>query len=193
MNDIKQATSEERKIEKVVNGAAKVRKKNGIHNLTSVFIAEDARNVKSYVFGEVLVPAIKKAIVDIVTDGVNMVFFGGAGPRKSSGQSKVSYGSYYNQRDYNYRQTETPTQRNRFDHDDIVFPTRGDAEGVRDEMINVIDRYGFVTVADMYDMAQLSQPYTSDKYGWTNLRTTEVIRVRDGYILKLPKALPIDQ
>ena len=41
-------------------------------------------------------------------------------------------------------------------------------------------------------MADLTSPYTSNKYGWTNIRSAEAVRVRDGYILKLPKAMPID-
>ena len=63
---------------------------------------------------------------------------------------------------------------------------------IKDEMVEIIDQYGFVTVADMYDMADLPAPYTSSKYGWTNIRTAETIRGRDGYVLKLPKAMPID-
>ena len=59
-------------------------------------------------------------------------------------------------------------------------------------MVDLIDTYGFVTVADMYDMAGLQAPYTSNKYGWTNIRTAETVRGRDGYMLKLPKAMPID-
>ena len=59
-------------------------------------------------------------------------------------------------------------------------------------MVEIIDNYGFVTVADMYDMVDLTAPYTAAKYGWTNIRTAEVIRGRDGYMLKLPKAMPVD-
>jgi hypothetical protein len=67
------------------------------------------------------------------------------------------------------------------------------AESVREEMCNVIEEYGFVTVADMYDMAGLDQPYTSNKFGWTSIRSAESIRLRDGgYILKLPRPMPID-
>ena len=49
-----------------------------------------------------------------------------------------------------------------------------------------------VTVADMYDMADVPAPFTSSKYGWTNISRAETKRVRDGYILELPKAMPID-
>ena len=49
-----------------------------------------------------------------------------------------------------------------------------------------------VSVADLYDLVGISGNYTDNKYGWTNLRNSDVQRVRDGYLLKLPKALPFD-
>lgn len=183
-------TNKERKVRKVVSGNVKT-KKNDKRKLANIFISDEAANVKSYVFMDVLVPAIKKAISDIVTDGIDMILYGESRDRKRKSSDKVSYRNYYDdrrgdRRDSSYR------SGSRFDYDDLVFDTRGEAEAVHEEMLDVIDRYGFVTVADMYDMADLSAPYTSSKYGWTNIRTAEVVRVRNGYILKLPKAMPID-
>lgn len=186
-------SSNDRKIQKVVSGKVKTKKNDG-RKLMNMFISEDATNVKSYVLMDVLVPAIKKAISDIVTDGIDMILFGGTGGRKDKSRNKVSYRSYYDDKrgDRDGRRDRDYRDRSRFDYDDLVFDTRGEAEAVREEMLEVIDRYGFVTVADMYDMADLTAPYTSSKYGWTNIRTAEAVRVRDGYILKLPKAMPIE-
>lgn len=184
------ATTREKKVQKVVNGKVKT-KTNEKRKLANIFISEDAANVKSYVFMDVLVPAIKKAISDIVTDGIDMILYGGSHSGKHKSGNKVSYRSYYDdkrddRRDSSYR------PRSRFDYDDLVFDSRGEAEAVREQMVDVIETYGFVTVADMYDMADIPAPYTSSKYGWTNIRTAETVRVRDGYVLKLPKAMPID-
>ena len=182
----------ERRVEKVVTSKAKT-KKNEVRKLTDIFISEDASNVKTYIFMDVLVPAIKKAVCDIVTDGISMILYGDTGGRKSkSGSSgnKISYRSYYDDNRHSSSRDSRPSVR--FDYDDIVFDSRGDAELVREQMVEMIDRYGFVTVADMYDMADLTSPYTANKYGWTNIRSAEAVRTRDGYILKLPKAMPID-
>lgn len=181
----------EKKIQKVVNGKVKTRENKG-RKLTDIFISEDASNVKSYIFMDVLVPAIKKAISDIVTDGIDMVLYGSTGGRKSkSRDNKVSYRSYYDDRHSDRR--DSGSARSRFDYEDLVLDSRGEAEMVLEEMRDVIDRYGLVTVSDMYDMAGLTAPYTSARYGWTNIRNAEVTRVRDGgYVLKLPKAVPID-
>lgn len=187
----RKGSKEERKrVEKVVKGSVKTKKRNGMNKLTDVFISEDAANVKSYVVMDVLVPAIKKAISDIVTDGIDMILYGETGrTKKRSSGSYVSY-NRYSDRD---RREERRSSGSRFDYDDIAYETRGDAEAVLDQMGALIDTYGLVTVLDMYDMAGRTAPYTSEKYGWTSIRNAEVVRVRGGdYIIKLPRPMVID-
>ena len=181
---------EPKKIQKVVTSKPKTRKNEG-RNLMNIFISEDAGNVKSHIFMDILVPAVKKAISDIVRDGIDMVLYGETSNHKNNSNNRVSYRNYYDDKRDGRRESDARL-RNRFDYDDIVFETRGEAEAVLSQMIDVIRRYDFVTVADMYDMADITAPYTGNKYGWTNLRNAEVVRVRDGHIIKLPKAMPID-
>lgn len=181
----------DKKIEKVVNGTVKTRKRNGVTKLKDVFVNEDAKNVKSYIFSDVLVPAIKKLLYDIVNDGASMLLFGNtsAGRKKTIG-SNVSYRQFYDTKVDDRR----PVPSSRFDYDDLIFESRGEAEAILSRMDEVIDVYGSVTVADLYDMCELTAPYTSNKYGWSNIQTAEVARLRDGgYVLKLPRALPISK
>ena len=186
--------TKEKKVEKVVSGAVKTRDNKG-RKFADIFISEDASNVKSYIFMDVLVPAIKKAISDIVTDGIDMILYGGSGRgNRSRGESssRVSYRSYYDDRNSRRDSYDDRNVRGRFDYDDIIYETRGEAEKVRCQMLDIIDRYGVVTVGDMYDLSGLTPPFTANNYGWVNIRTAEPVHVRDGYILKLPKASPID-
>ena len=193
----KNATTEEKRVQKVARGPVKT-KKNEVRKFADIFISEDVTNVKNYIFMDVLVPAIKKAIYDIVTNGIDMFLYGGSGKGKtSSGGAKVSYQRYYDQRgssSSSYRGSENTQSRNGLDYEDIVFSNRGDAEMVKQQMKDVIGRYGVVTIADMYEMGDpnLTAPYTSHKYGWMDVSGAEAVRVRDGYILKLPRAVPID-
>ena len=183
--------TEEKRVEKVVKGPVKT-KKNEVRRFADIFISEDVSNVKSYIFMDVLVPAIKKAIYDIVTNGIDMFLYGGRGKGNTSG-AKVSYRNYYEQKNNNgYRPQENTRANSGFAYEDIVFTNRGEAEACKEQMIAAIGKYGFVTVSDMYDMADLPAPYTSQKYGWLNVSNADIIRVRDGYILKLPRAVPID-
>lgn len=185
-----QSLIEKKKVEKVVRGKVRTKPKSGISKISEVFISEDAANVKSYIVMDVLVPAVKKAISDIVRDGIDMILYGESRGRKSSTNSSyVSYRDYSRSDDRDrFRESRTRTGYN---HDDVVLETRGEAEEVLSRMDELIDTYGVVSVADLYDLIGKSCEYTDNKYGWTNIRNAEPIRVRDGYMLKLPKALPI--
>lgn len=78
-----------------------------------------------------------------------------------------------------------------YDFDDVVFDTRGEADEVLSSMDELMDRYGVVSVADMYDLCGMTCNYTDNKYGWKSLARADISRVRDGYMIKLPKAEPI--
>ena len=56
----------------------------------------------------------------------------------------------------------------------------------------LIETYGLVRVADLYDLVGITGNYTDNKYGWMNIRNAEIMRVRDGYMIKMPRAVPID-
>lgn len=187
------ASPPEKKVEKVINGSATTQKKNEIQKFADVFISEDVSNVKSYILMEVLVPAVKKAISDIVTNGIDMILYGESGrsKRNSSSASKVSYRSYYD-RENDRRERYTPAPRG-FDYDNLLFDTRGDAEAVLDAMNDIISQYGVVSVGDLYDLANVSNDnFNMNKYGWTDIRGCKAVRVRDGYILRLPKPMPLN-
>lgn len=184
----------EKKIEKVISGNVKSKKKSGMQKFADVFISEDASNVKSYILMDVLIPAVKKAISDIVTNGIDMFLYGETGrTKKNSMASKVSYRSYYEKENERRRDYSTISARNGYSYDDIILENRGEAENVLNSMDELISTYGLVSVADLYDLVGITSDYTDNKYGWTDIRNAAIIRVRDGYLIKLPKALPLNQ
>ena len=187
------APAERKKVEKVVKGTVKTRKKSEISKLKDTFISEDVSNVKSYIVMDVLIPAAKKAISDIVRDGIDMILYGDTHKgRSSSGASYVSYRSYSDRDRRDERRYSDSRVRSAYSYDDIILETRGEAEDVLTRMDELIETYGIVSVADMYDLVGISGNYTDNKYGWTNIRNAEPVRVHDGYMLKLPKPGPIN-
>lgn len=186
----KQQLAEKPKVEKVIKGSAKTKKKGEFQKFFGSFISEDVDSIKSYVISDVLIPAAKKTISDIISIGTDMLLFGESGAsRKRSASSRVSYRDFYDSR----RRDDRSVSRTRtgYVYDDLVFETRGEAEEVRERMDELIDTYGQVSVADMYDLAGITCEYTDNNYGWINIRNATVDRVRDGFILKMPKALPL--
>lgn len=182
----------EKRATKVVTNPVKV-KKNELRKVADALVPGDVTNIKSYIFMDVLVPAFKKLVSDIITNSVDMLFYGETGrSRTSTNASRVSYRSYYDQRDDDRRYSRS-TARMRSSYDDVSFKTRGEAEEVLSQMEAMLDRYKLVRVADLYDMAGITHDYTDNDYGWTNLRSADIVRTRDGwYMIRLPRAVPID-
>ena len=187
----------DKKTGKVVSGKVKTRKKNEIRKFTDIFVASDLSSVGDYLFYDIVVPNVKRLLEDISISGIRMFLHGKDGARTSDrgfSQPKISYRSYY---EGDKRESRPPSRddyrsRGRFDYDDLVYDTRGDAEVVLTQMDEMLDRYKVVTVLDMYDAAGVTPPYTADKYGWKDLHDAKIVPVRDGYVIKLPKAFPLE-
>lgn len=184
-------SKEEKKVEKIVSGTVKAKKKSEIQKFADVFIQEDVNNVGSYILQDILVPAVKKAISDIVTNGIDMILYGETGrTKKKSSSSNISYRSYY-EKDRE-RDHYSSRSRSGYSYDDIIIDNRGEAEEVLSRMDELIAVYGLASVADFYELVGVTGNYTDNKYGWTDIRGASVVRVKDGYIIKLPKALPLN-
>lgn len=176
----------EKKVEKIVKGTVKSKKKNGIDRLKDNFISEDAVNIKTYVVMDVLIPAVKKAICDIVKNGVDMILYGESGRRNQRPSEYVSYDRrYLDRRDSRFYDADRA--RIGYSYNDIILETRGEAEDVLARMDELIELYGMVSVADLYDLVGITGNYTDNRYGWTNIRNAEPVHVRNGYMLRLPK------
>lgn len=183
----------EKRVESVVSGSTVTQKKSGFGKFKDSIIAEDAKSVGSWLLSEVVYKSIKKFLYDMVTNGIDMMLYGETSHAKANnnGLSKISYGSYYSGYKSSNDSTKT-ANASVFDYDNIIFSNRGDAEAVLSTMLEILDQFGVVSVGDLYDLANVNtQNYTVNKFGWTNLRNAQVMRCRDGYILKLPKATAI--
>lgn len=181
------AKAEQKKVQKVVSGPVTTRKKTGLKKFIGSFVTEDAPKIKEFILIDVIVPSIKRAI----SDTIDMALYGESRSRKSSTSgSRVSYRDYYNRRD---RDERPRASRSAFDYEDPLFNNRGDAEMVLSQMEDIIERYGFAKIADLYDLAGITiTNYCANNYGWTDLHSARVVRESDGYIIELPKAMPID-
>lgn len=184
------------RIEKVVTGKAVERKKGIGRKLRDHFQGEnDMQSIGSYVFWDVIVPKIRDLTVDAIMESTNRAFYGDTRPRSasnsSSGSRSVARPTAYNR----IYQGGTPeprsiSQRARQTHDfsqEILIPTLGEAEKVLDIMTDYVEKYGFVSVNDLYDAAGITgSEFTDEKYGWDNLGAARAIRTREGYVLDLP-------
>ena len=53
--------------------------------------------------------------------------------------------------------------------DGIILENGAEADAVLSRMQDIINTYGFASVADLYDLVGITGEYTDNKYGWTNI------------------------
>jgi len=185
------------KQEPVVKNAAKRREKSLGKKFAESFLGDDSKSVLDYILHDVLIPAAKATISDAVSGGIEMLLFGdrrtNSRPYTRSGsRTYTSYSSYYGDSSKDRKPNYSRSSVARHSFDDILFETRGEAEDVLSHLVDLTIDYGVASVADFYDLSGLESKFTDNKYGWTNLRDACTDRVRNGYIIRLPEAKPID-
>lgn len=203
-----QREPEKKQIERVVRGQVTTRKPSVGRRLKEAFFAGHADAVGEFVFWDVFIPSTKDIIADMGVSFVDRLLFGES--RSARGRSALgrSIGTYGNQTNYNgisrgpasplgdRREPNLGTMsargRANFDFQELVIPTRVEAEAVIDGLFNTIEKYNAATVADLYEMCGVTGSYTDDKYGWADIRGAGIIRVHNGFVLNLPRPEPLD-
>lgn len=191
--------SEEKVIEPVVVEGAGVRRKKplGRRFLETFFSGEAPKSVMFHVATTVLIPAAKEMIRDAGEQALDRILWGGRNgddrsynrrSRSGSSSAYISYGSASSRRD-DPRDRPGPSRRARamHDFDEIVLSTRAEANEVIHHMYDLLSRYEQVTVAEFYRLTHNTPDYTDENYGWKDLRGVEPRKVRDGYIVDLPR------
>lgn len=191
-------TEPKKKIQKVVKNDVTIKKKNPAQVAFDKFVNEDVGNIKTYIVHDVIIPTIKNTIWDAFTNSLDMILFGGkGGNRTGAGSSRnapyVSYNKMSDNRAGSSRNNSNDENKNPFDFDSIVFATNADAKSVLDNLNASLEEYKIVSVADLYDLVGKSCDYTYQYFGWTNLRKAQIIRVRRGYVIDLPRPMPIER
>lgn len=193
-NELKaQQTIEEangKKLESVVNGNVSMRKKTSLRKVADIFFQRDINDVKTYLLTDVLIPEIRDAIYNLAMNGLDMMLYDGKRTHKtSSNPMRINYGAKFNQ-PTRPESSSSPRTKSGLNFDDVIFDDRMDAEEVLNQMLNIIEQYDSVSVADFCELAGIPSEYPERKYGWTSLGAAEVKRISGGgYILKLPRVV----
>lgn len=183
------------KLEKVVTGKVMRRQKPLGRRFVETFFS-GANNVWAYVLHEILIPAAKDTISDVVSQGVERMVYGeGRSASRRTGQRPGHSPNYVNYSRYSRggarEEPRTLSRRARSAHDfqEIILATRAEAEDVLDGLFSAISKYDQVTVSDLYDLLGIPSNFTDERYGWRDgdLRGAGPTRVQGGYLLDLPK------
>jgi hypothetical protein len=194
----------EKKVEQVVTGEVQSRKKPIGKRLKELFIGGDSKSVIQYVISEVLIPQAKDMFTEGVSSGVERLIYGESRPPgRRFGSRPTGPSTYTNYNRFASRGNQPIGRSLREDRapnasvqthgiDDILFATRVEAETVLDRMYDLLREYENASVSDLYSLIGWSSSFTDQKWGWTELHGSGVQRVRDGYLLNLPKPTSLD-
>lgn len=195
-NSHKKQKKEDKKVTKIIKGNVVSKKKPLGKRISEVFGGANSGEVFHYIMYDVILPATKSTIADMVSGGIEMLLFGETKGRRTSrerGKSYVSYDKRFSgspRRDE--RETVASRNRARMNFNDIILDSRGEAEEVLSALVDLVETYGLACVSDLYDLVGITSAFTDEKWGWKNLSAATVCRVREGYLIDLPKPVEID-
>ena len=121
---------------------------------------------------------------DIINCTVKELLGGGTGDREIA--IKILVGSLVS----DVAKEKKIKNKSSYETDQIIFDTRVDAESVLTDLLELLSKYDWVSVADFKDISGISSSFTDNKYGWTDLHRTSIRRIRNGYVIDFPQ--PID-
>lgn len=197
-NSIKARVADEpKKIERVTSAEAVRRKKGLGRQFKETFVGGSAKTAMEYMISEVIIPAIQDTMIDAFQGGVERLIRGENRPRRGRPSNFAAAGHVaYNRMGppISPRGATTPprmlsrSSRARQQFDEIVIPSRQEAEEVIDRLFDLLSRYGSASVADLYELTGIQSAHTDHKWGWTELRGAKAARLRSGgFLLDLPE------
>ena len=180
---------------KIVTGNTATKKQSSGKKLKNEFFKVDIHDIVDYLIFDIGIPSAKKMIYEFFTTGLGMSL-GIDERRRNSNGSRVSYTRFYDERDRRdgrpYQYSDRGGRKDVYDYDDITFDSKGDAIDVLNELISEINEYGCTSVGRFYTMAGQPTMSTDFNYGWTTLRSADVVRNRDGsYSIDLPRVVAL--
>jgi hypothetical protein len=193
------APKERRKVEKVITGSVVQKKKTLGSKVAETFMGENLKSVAVGVLMDVVIPKAKDMFLDALNQGAERAVYGETRGRSSSTRDvrrPTSYNGMYNgggsSRDESSSRSFSQQSRATHNFDDIVLETRGEAERVLTELCNLIDDYETATVADLYELVEITPNFQDDKWGWVDLGPASISRQRKGFLLNLPRPIDLD-
>lgn len=187
--------TEREPVAKIVEGKVTVRKQPWWKRFGHSLIAEDAQSLGDFITTDILLPAIRNMIRDVVVGGVDRTLYGQSRARRVGvvGE-RPGLRTRYDQISSDERAPRRMMSREaraRHDFQEIVLDDRPEAIAVLEDLIARVVRYGAASVSDLYDLVGVTGSYADRRWGWTDLATADVRQVRGGFLIDLPQPEPL--
>jgi len=187
-------TTKDKDVKQVVQASVRKKKPGLCKRILGNFFADNLSSVSSYVVYDVVIPEAKRMLQEIITGGTDIILFGEKTPssrsRKRSSGSHVRYNSLYDEKRVKTKSSRSErSEKPWHSYDDIIFNHRSHAVDALQAMIDIIDEYNEISVANFYEIVGVKGSHTDRNYGWEDLSSAKIEHIRgEGYRINLPKA-----
>lgn len=186
---------DEHRLTKVTKGKVKKNQSSMIRQFTKAFIPEDAKSIKEYVIEETpgLIQSFLRRLFQNILDAYlpeNSRYSSYGGGLRAR-NSRTPYNSISSGSSSSSGMTKSRITNSVYEYDEITFEFLEDAENTLNGMYEWLSRCEKVTVFDLYDLAGYPAKATDRNYGWTDLSGVRIIPIKEGWVIDLPKAIPL--
>lgn len=184
---------EKRKAEKVEAIAKGVVKKRTATRKFADYFLPDVEDVGNYMITGVIIPNLKKMVWQMF--GTMLFGKNNYDNGRYGSPDRVSYTRFFDdERSYRRdRDRSRQSQGARIYHwDDLLYLTPEDAQLVLDRLEDDLRQGYVITVQTLYEYSGQVAPWSADGYGWTSLRSADIVSVGDKWGIKMPRPIPID-
>lgn len=197
------AKKPEVEVKQIVSEGVSMRKSPLGKRFRDTFLQGDGpKSTWKRVLFDVVLPGSRDLVYNTGLEMFQQVLYGATGRRISSGQASnlVSTFTQYSAMSKNASTLGRPdprgvsfgTAQTANEFGELVMPSRVVAEEVLDNMYEHLQEYGTLTILQLCKMVGIPHNFTYDRYGWTDLQGSKVIRVGADYVLSLPRPIVVE-
>lgn len=196
---------ERREVARVTTNKVLRRKKPLRKRFAEAFTGDGNEGVFEYVVLGVLVPGIKDIAADTATTAIERALFGDTSAPRRRGGSRGGYTSYSGmsagRREPRSRGREPDREerprtrrgaRGPSSHEELIVGTRAEANEILDSLFELISKYEVATMRDLLSLAGEPHTNTDEDWGWYDLRGARAHKIREGYLIDVPRPEPLD-
>jgi len=194
--DKSQPATEPKKVNAVIPGGSAERVgRPARKRLFSFLVAEDPKALARDVGRNLVVPRLKAAGEEAINSLISGLLWGNGGGRPGNGivrgtvlnPNTTVYGGIVNSGVSPQQLAAAAAPQRPSGYQDVKVPTQQYAEALLTNLYQLLNEYRMVSIADLYESANLPTDPQDHKLGWYSLEGANIEIVRDGFVLALPR------
>ena len=176
---------------KMIEGDASVKEaepKKGLAKFAHDFFAADAKSIRDYILS-VLDQNVRKILSEAGNGVINMLLYGKEKAAEQSRVKKVNYSGRFDEEDVPVKEFgKRPTFTS------IQMQSRSDCEAILKQAMTYLKRYPVIRVSDIFEWADIhTDNYMANDYGWNSVDKFEIVPIKNGWELRMPRPIPLDR